>query len=273
MASSTSASRRSRSARASFSAPEIRRSSRSSLLNSLSVRFGLPALRSTSTRSQERRSSLGPDSGDRPGEALDVAAAPARGPPFPRSVKRGWVSRARTGRRRRSPRAPARRRRTTARGCRRRSRARGRLVGAGGREVARGRVDAVLGIPRVGDPVAVGVHAPAHPARGHELHPAESARRARPHVLAEVGLDLVDGREDLPRDAVAVAGRCQSVTSCSYERSPACAGRGRESARDADRARSRSAPCSSAGLLAAARHGEDLAGRGRRNRRQRERGE
>ena len=69
-------------------------------------------------------------------------------------------------------------------------------------EVAGGRVDRVVGVPRVGDPVAVPVHAPAQPGVGHELHPADGSGRARAHVAAEVRLDLVDRGEHLPRDPV-----------------------------------------------------------------------
>ena len=75
-----------------------------------------------------------------------------------------------------------------------------------GGEIARGREDGVLGIPRIGEPVAVRVGAPAQPGVRHELHPADCAGRARPHVAAEVGLDLVDRREHLPGDPVGGAG-------------------------------------------------------------------
>src|SRR5439155_15435709 len=77
---------------------------------------------------------------------------------------------------------------------------------AGRAEVARGGEDRVLGVPRIGDPVAVRVGAPARPRGGHELHPPDRARRARAHVATEVRLDLVDRREHLPRDAVRRAG-------------------------------------------------------------------
>ena len=72
-------------------------------------------------------------------------------------------------------------------------------------EIARGGVDGVLGVPGVGDPVAARVDSPAEPGVGHELHPADRAGRARAHVPAEVGLDLVDRSEHLPRDPVGVA--------------------------------------------------------------------
>ena len=73
------------------------------------------------------------------------------------------------------------------------------------RQIAGRGGDGVLGVPRVGDAVAVGVDSPPLPRRRHELHPADRAGRARPHVAAEVRLDLVDRREHLPRDPVARA--------------------------------------------------------------------
>src|SRR5581483_9704674 len=78
--------------------------------------------------------------------------------------------------------------------------------GACGSEVARGGEDRVARGPRIGDAVPVRVQPPAHPRRGHELHPADGACRARAHVPAEVRLDLVDGREHLPGHAVLGAG-------------------------------------------------------------------
>src|SRR4029078_13693369 len=81
---------------------------------------------------------------------------------------------------------------------------RARDVGAAARSghIARGCCDRVLGAPWIGDPVACGVDAPALPGGRHELHPADRTGGARPHVRAEVRLDLVDRREHLPRDAV-----------------------------------------------------------------------
>ena len=73
------------------------------------------------------------------------------------------------------------------------------------RQIAGGGGHGVLGVPRVGDAVAVGVDSPPLPRRGHELHPPDRAGRARPHVPAEVRLDLVDRREHRPRDPVARA--------------------------------------------------------------------
>src|SRR5712691_1143460 len=75
-------------------------------------------------------------------------------------------------------------------------------LAAGGGEIARRRIDRIGRVPRICDPVTVGVDAPAQPGRRHELHPAHGTGRARPHVLAEVGLDLVDRGEDLPGDSV-----------------------------------------------------------------------
>ena len=77
---------------------------------------------------------------------------------------------------------------------------------AGCGEIARGREDGVLGIPRIGEPVAVSVGAPAQPGVGHELHPADCTGQARPHVAAEVRLDLVDRGEHLPGNPVGGAG-------------------------------------------------------------------
>ena len=70
---------------------------------------------------------------------------------------------------------------------------------AGGAQVAGGGVDRVVGVGRVAPAVAVGVDAVGGPGGGHELHPAEGARRRGPEVLAEAGLDLVDRGQD--RDA------------------------------------------------------------------------
>ena len=75
-------------------------------------------------------------------------------------------------------------------------------LSAGGRQVARCRGDRVFRAPRVRDAVAVPVESPPLPGRGHELHPADRAGGARPHVAAEVRLDLVDRGEYLPGDAV-----------------------------------------------------------------------
>ena len=76
----------------------------------------------------------------------------------------------------------------------------------GGGEIPRGGVDRILGVPGVGHAVAGRVGSPALPGRGHELHPADRACRARAHVPAEVRLDLVDRGEHFPRNPVGGAG-------------------------------------------------------------------
>ncbi len=111
------------------------------------------------------------------------------------------------------------------------------LVPPGRSEVARGGEDRVLGIPRVGDPIPVGVHPPAHPGGGNELHPAERSGRARAHVLAVAGLDLVDRAEHLPRNAVCIAGLLPERDELRIGANLGRRGRARERRGDADRAR------------------------------------
>ncbi len=76
------------------------------------------------------------------------------------------------------------------------------VVSTRGGEVAGRGKDGVVGIPGIGEPVSVRVEAPAKPRVRHELHPPHRAGRARAHVAPEVGLDLVDRGEHLPRHAV-----------------------------------------------------------------------
>src|SRR4029078_7194082 len=74
-------------------------------------------------------------------------------------------------------------------------------------EIPRGAEDRVGGAVGIGAAVSLRVDSPACPSRRHELHPADRSGRARTEVRAEVGLDLVDRAEYLPRDAVGIAGR------------------------------------------------------------------
>src|SRR5579884_2015880 len=92
-------------------------------------------------------------------------------------------------------------------------------------EVAGGAEDRVRGVVRIGDSVAVRVHSPAGPGRGHELHPPDRPGRARPQVLAEVRLDLVDRGEHLPRDPVRAAGRLPDAAQGGEGHRPRAAGR------------------------------------------------
>ena len=93
-------------------------------------------------------------------------------------------------------------------------------LAAAPREVARRAEDRVRGIVGVGNPVTVRVQSPAGPGRRHELHPADGPGGARPEVLAEIGLDLVDGGEDLPRNAVGVPGRLPDAAEGSERHRP-----------------------------------------------------
>src|SRR5581483_6556555 len=78
---------------------------------------------------------------------------------------------------------------------------------AAGHEVAGGAEDGISRVVRVGNAVPVRVDSPAGPGRRHELHPPDRAGRARAEVAPEVRLDLVDGAEYFPGDAVRAPGR------------------------------------------------------------------
>ena len=114
-------------------------------------------------------------------------------------------------------------------------------------------------VPRVGDAVPVRVDAPAEPGRGHELHPADRAGRARAHVAPEVRLDLVD-RARAPATGSRRRRRRAARASAARRARRAAAGRGRrrQAGGDDDRARRRSA-CRRSGTPA----GEAVARRGR----------
>src|SRR6185503_13534929 len=79
-------------------------------------------------------------------------------------------------------------------------------VRAGGLQVAGGGEDRVGRVVGVLAAVVVGVDAVGLPRRGQELHPPARARGGHGKVAAVVGLDLVDRRQDLPRDVVLDAG-------------------------------------------------------------------
>jgi hypothetical protein len=81
------------------------------------------------------------------------------------------------------------------------------LVAAGGAQVAPGGEDRVDGVVGVLLAVAVGVHAVGAPGGGDELHPSERPGGGDTEVPSVVGLDLVDRRQYLPRDAVLRARR------------------------------------------------------------------
>ena len=85
---------------------------------------------------------------------------------------------------------------------------RGQVAGGPRRaQVAGGGEDGVDGVVRVGVARVQRVDPVLDPGRGHELHPPDGAGGRHRQVVAVIGLDFVDRREDLPRHAVLRRGR------------------------------------------------------------------